>query len=353
MIDAFPVDVLRKILVNHVCAEDWLRVALSSSIFRDCFEKSNKWMTKATSTKATLEWSMRANPECRPGIGWCNSVAREGKLDCLILLRQCGCLWDEMKVLSVLMKQTHVNVCRIFNFYQEKVSQELFVAMEFIPGDDLLEIVLAQTTKFSDFLCFHYISQILQGLHHLHSNKIAHRDLKLENVMLSRGLVKIIDFGLSKIFPEDECTSQSTMGSLGYVCPEILNKSSHNPFLSDMWSLGVCLFALASKSFPFIMAANSLHGQNILQFVRLQKYQTDPQNIPNTFEIFSLQNFVHPSVSNSKYFKELLHTLLQVDEKKRCTCEEAIKKVKLWKCDIVKPNFITTKKRKMDLLYDS
>ena len=95
MVDALPVDVLRKILLNHVCAEDWFRVALSSSIFRDCFEKSNKWMTKATSTKATLEWSMRANPECRPGIGWCNSVAREGKLDCLILLRQYGCPWNE------------------------------------------------------------------------------------------------------------------------------------------------------------------------------------------------------------------------------------------------------------------
>ncbi|UXI15618.1 myosin-I heavy chain [Sarcoptes scabiei] len=118
-----------------------------------------------------------------------------------------------------------------------------------------------------------YFNQIVQGLHHLHLNGIAHRDLKLGNILLtdsgeqSKETVKIADFGLSRLVHSKESGLIKTMkpaGTLAYMSPQILNcyirsnskqaiteKYSYDPFKADIWALGVCLFLLLTKHHPF------------------------------------------------------------------------------------------------------
>ena len=80
-----------------------------------------------------------------------------------------------------------------------------------------------------------------------------HRDLKLENIMMSDdsedAIPKLVDFGLAKIIGPSE-TAKEPFGTIGYVAPEVLKKEPYS-FSCDMWSLGCIIYALMSGSLPF------------------------------------------------------------------------------------------------------
>ena len=88
---------------------------------------------------------------------------------------------------------------------------------------------------------------------YLHEFGIVHRDLKLENIMMSDrtdfAIPKIVDFGLAKIIGPN-ITAQEPFGTLGYVAPEVLDKKPYT-FSCDVWSLGCIIYALLSGSLPF------------------------------------------------------------------------------------------------------
>ena len=98
----------------------------------------------------------------------------------------------------------------------------------------------------------------LDGLAYCHLAGVAHRDLKLENVLLNEaGVVKLIDFGLSHVYPRgaDGILDRSrplrdVCGSKSYAAPEVFAGHGYDGFAADMWSLGVCLFAMLSGFFP-------------------------------------------------------------------------------------------------------
>lgn len=87
----------------------------------------------------------------------------------------------------------------------------------------------------------------------MHSYGIVHRDIKLENVMMSdtseKAVPKLVDFGLAKIIGPSEKTTEP-FGTLGYVAPEVLKKEPYT-FSCDLWSLGCITYALLSGSLPF------------------------------------------------------------------------------------------------------
>lgn len=91
------------------------------------------------------------------------------------------------------------------------------------------------------------------GVRYLHEFGIVHRDLKLENIMMSdttdEAVPKIVDFGLAKIIGPSN-TAQEPFGTLGYVAPEVLRKQPYT-FSCDVWSIGCIIYALLSGSLPF------------------------------------------------------------------------------------------------------
>lgn len=93
--------------------------------------------------------------------------------------------------------------------------------------------------------------KILQGVDYLHKTGIAHRDLKLENIIIDKERnIKIIDFGFAT-----QCTKQDKgrvfCGTPSYMAPEIVNQQEHNYIKADIWALGIILYALLSGKFPF------------------------------------------------------------------------------------------------------
>lgn len=91
------------------------------------------------------------------------------------------------------------------------------------------------------------------GLKYLHNYGIVHRDLKLENIMMTdtseQSVPKLVDFGLAKMIGPNE-KAEEPFGTLGYVAPEILEKKPYS-FQCDMWSLGCIVYALLCSSLPF------------------------------------------------------------------------------------------------------
>jgi len=97
------------------------------------------------------------------------------------------------------------------------------------------------------------VFQLIQAVRYLNSFGIVHRDLKLENVMMSDtsdlATPIIVDFGLAKIIGPKQ-TANEPFGTLGYAAPEVLKKSPYS-FSCDVWSIGCIAYALLSGSLPF------------------------------------------------------------------------------------------------------
>jgi len=100
-------------------------------------------------------------------------------------------------------------------------------------------------------------TQLLAALVELHEMHIAHRDLKLENIVLvgddlDRVDARIIDFGLAHWRRDgSNLVTRQFVGTPGYVCPEICSQQPYVPEESDMWSMGVLLYAMLTKKMPF------------------------------------------------------------------------------------------------------
>jgi serine/threonine protein kinase len=92
---------------------------------------------------------------------------------------------------------------------------------------------------------------VLMGVAYCHRRKLCHRDLKLENLLLSadKQKVKICDFGLAKDLFQDG--AQTVLGTGKYVAPEQLAGQEYDGYKADIWQCGVCLYCMAEMRFPF------------------------------------------------------------------------------------------------------
>lgn len=148
------------------------------------------------------------------------------------------------KVLAPLLD--HPNIIHI----QEVIEGEhqLFQVMNFASNKDLLnylrhaELNSDQTIKMMD--------QLLSSVEYLHSLGVCHRDIKLENILLTENLTPILtDFGLSSVPFENKLRNHC--GSKGYVAPEAISSPQFDGYKADIWSLGVVFYIMFTRSMPF------------------------------------------------------------------------------------------------------
>lgn len=123
--------------------------------------------------------------------------------------------------------------------------------MEYAPGGELFDYIVKKK-RLPDKEACRFMHQILAGIEYLHKNKICHRDLKPENLLLDENMnIKIVDFGLSNTYKKDTDTLKTACGSPCYASPEMIAGKRYLGIDTDLWSLGVILYAMTVGYLPF------------------------------------------------------------------------------------------------------
>lgn len=125
-----------------------------------------------------------------------------------------------------------------------------YVFFEYINGGQMLDYIISHG-KLKEKQARKFARQIGSALDYCHRNSIVHRDLKIENILISKeGDIKIIDFGLSNLYSPHSQLS-TFCGSLYFAAPELLNAKAYVGPEIDVWSFGVVLYVLVCGKVPF------------------------------------------------------------------------------------------------------
>ena len=157
--------------------------------------------------------------------------------------------FHEVEILQTLK---HSNIIRYRNC--TKNGKKIFILMDYADGGDLDQLIRNQEKKkkrFPEDKILDIFVQICLGLKYLHDRKILHRDLKPQNVFLTKQqIVKLGDFGISRTLDNTDDVAKTRVGTPLYCSPEICMGRSYNS-KSDIWSLGCILYELMTFHHAF------------------------------------------------------------------------------------------------------
>jgi serine/threonine protein kinase len=154
--------------------------------------------------------------------------------------------------IEIMMKLKHDNIVNLLDVIWK--NGELHLILERCGGGDFKKFLKEQAMK-EDYARF-YLKQLAKGLEYLYDNKISHRDLKPQNLLLSDDFntLKIADFGFAKIIGSENL-NETICGSPMYMAPEIMNNESYTD-KSDLWSVGIIMFEILFARYPIKDVSN-------------------------------------------------------------------------------------------------
>ncbi|CAH8462200.1 unnamed protein product [Schistosoma mattheei] len=164
------------------------------------------------------------------------------------------CIDRILNEVNVIRQQLrHPNIVRYYKTFLD--SDHLYIVMELLDGVSLTELLISFKEKniyFSESQIWNMFIQLILGLRYLHKEKkILHRDLSSNNIMISEGnKVTITDFGLAYHKTLNSNEIKSTVGTLFYACPEMIQCLPYGEG-ADIWALGCILYQMCTFTSPF------------------------------------------------------------------------------------------------------
>ena len=152
--------------------------------------------------------------------------------------------------IDILRSLDHPNIVKYFETYEDEYY--LHIVMEYIAGDNLFRVLTDQKRfKFTERAISKIMTCLLKAVLFLHHNGIIHRDIKPENIVFIEqnnfNALKLIDFGLS--IQQNARKDNRRVGTPYYMAPEMIK--GNFVYASDVWSMGVILYILATGKQPF------------------------------------------------------------------------------------------------------
>lgn len=149
--------------------------------------------------------------------------------------------------IEILRKLKHENIIEMIDAFE--TPQEFCVVTEFAQGE-LFE-VLEDDKCLPEEQVQAIAKQLVKALYYLHSNRIIHRDMKPQNILIGKGsIVKLCDFGFARAMSANTVVLRSIKGTPLYMAPELVREQPYN-HTADLWSLGVILYELFVGQPPF------------------------------------------------------------------------------------------------------
>ncbi|KAJ5291749.1 hypothetical protein N7478_001000 [Penicillium angulare] len=131
-----------------------------------------------------------------------------------------------------------------------RTTYHWYMLFEYVNGGQMLDYIISHG-KLKEKQARKFARQIASALDYCHRNSIVHRDLKIENILISKtGDIKIIDFGLSNLF-SPRSLLKTFCGSLYFAAPELLQARQYTGPEVDVWSFGIVLYVLVCGKVPF------------------------------------------------------------------------------------------------------
>jgi serine/threonine protein kinase len=211
---------------------------------------------------------------------------------------------NDLEEIKMLKKAQSDFVIRLWNW--EETPEELILELEAMWGGDLYKYVYEKKTFPFDITDIY--RQIILAIKYINNKCIMHRDIKLENILLSReGKVKLGDFAFAVCFnldishPNEKIINgkfYKIIGTLPYLSPEMINKTGYHK-QTDIWSSGVLLYEMLGGYLPFAS-----------------------DNESETLDMICYYNY--PPLKTSNKFRTLLSGVLKKNPKERWTVDEIL-----------------------------
>ena len=217
---------------------------------------------------------------------------------------------DEQEIrneIDILRKLSHPNIVKIYEFYISE--NHYYIITEYCKEGELFCYIKNRYSERQLAVLFY---QVFSGLWYLHENKILHRDIKLENIMISEKekdnstgeelfWVKIIDFGTAKLFEKNK-KEKDVVGSSYYIAPEVLKQNYNEK--CDTWSVGVILYMTLVGRAPF----DGKDDEEIINKISSVDYNKNEPRL----------------VKHSPEVRDLVSKLLEKDIDKRYSAKDAL-----------------------------
>jgi len=222
-------------------------------------------------------------------------------------------LYEKEKLLSRL---SHPNIVHYIPMIMHKRDCNAILT-EYLKNGDFFDLITAGALS-NVILVRTYFHKLIKAIEYMHSQGIAHLDLKLENFMLDSDFnLKIIDFDHAQLI-KDECVTSG--GTINYRAPEVKNYECVDLAAADVFSAGVILYIFRAKEFPF-MEEDDPEGKD------LNRYSTYLKNRKDFWEM-KIKKKGYQYFSED--FIELVDGMVTKDQLKRLTIKE-IKETKWYK----------------------
>ena len=230
--------------------------------------------------------------------------------------------FNEIDILEQLSSLNSPNIIHLISYGEDYIinngipekETKQYIILEYMPNNDLFYYA-THLNDINEQNIKKIFYKILKAVQQCHDKGICHRDLKLENIMFNEQNEPVLcDFGYGGLLNENEKFTD-IVGTLNYMAPEILNSIPYSGIRSDIFSLGVILFALIIQKFGFEEATPS---DKLYRLIIQKKYEEYWEKIGNI-----IGNEIIEKVSPE--FKELYLKMVAYSPNERPSIEDIIK----------------------------
>ncbi|XP_069642960.1 serine/threonine-protein kinase Nek1 isoform X8 [Haliaeetus albicilla] len=235
---------------------------------------------------------------------------------------------ESRREVAVLANMKHPNIV----LYRESFEENgcLYIVMDYCEGGDLFKKINAQKgILFSEDQILDWFVQICLALKHIHDRKILHRDIKSQNIFLTKdGTIQLGDFGIARVLNSTAELARTCIGTPYYLSPEICQNKPYNN-KSDIWALGCVLYEMCTLKHAF-EAGNmknlvlkiisgpfppvSVHYSYDLRNLLSQLFKRNPRNRPSVNSILEknfiakrVEKFLTPQLIAEEFNHKIFH----------------------------------------------